>query len=98
MEVIFEKLEGLLEKAEYLEQKTKHLSGENRLLKERVRELEQALETSNKDLRKVSDEVDTAKLATKLVGEAGNGDLEGLKGRIDKLIREIDQCIKVIGD
>ncbi len=98
MEGKFPHLEELLEKAEYLEQKTKQLAGENRFLKEKIRNLEQSLDEKSGVLQKITAEYDTVKLAGKLVGESGNGDLSNLKTRIDKLIREIDLCMKVIGD
>jgi predicted RNase H-like nuclease (RuvC/YqgF family) len=94
---LLEKLQEVGEKADYLTQRSTLLVQENRGLRIRVAELEQALGTKESEIKDLSNKLELAKLARGM--EVGNStQSEELKNKINEYIREIDQCLKLIGD
>lgn len=94
---LLEKLHEVGEKANYLHQKTNLLAEENRNLRLRLLELETSSGEKDSEIRNLSAQLEIAKLAQGL----GKGDLassEEFKNKINDYIREIDQCLKLIGD
>lgn len=97
MKELLEKLQEVGEKADYLTQRSTLLVQENRGLRIRVAELEQALGTKESEIKDLSNKLELAKLARGM--EVGNStQSEELKNKINEYIREIDQCLKLIGD
>lgn len=93
-------LRDLGDKAEYLSQRLSILVEENRSLKAQVAGLESDLEAQAAAHRSLTEQYDMLKLA-RSVGEGsqdGNPEAELLKKKINDYIREIDQCLRLIGD
>ena len=68
-------------------------------LKARIAELEQQLESKEAALAETTEQYELAQLARKLEGSAEDGGrADELKELINEYIREIDQCLKLIGD
>ena len=97
LEAIFTKLNDISEKAEYLLQKTEFLVEENNALKEKILQLKRDLDHKETELAETKDQFETFKLAGR-IGGIGNEDAEELKRKINKYIKEIDQCLKVLGE
>ena len=92
------KLDEIGEKAEYLSQKTADLVEENRSLKAKVASLEQNLSDRTQELDELSNQFEIVKFARNVEGKPGDQQSEELKKKINEYIREIDQCLKLIGD
>ena len=97
MENLLLRLAELGEKSEYLNQKSHALVVENRALQQKVRELEAQIAQQEEAKKNLSEQRDLAKLAT-LVKTRDEAATEELKKKINEYIREIDQCLKLIGD
>ena len=97
METLLAKVVELGEKAEYLNQKSQTLVVENRALHGRIAELEGKVAQQQLELARLSEINELARLARQVEhrDEAAN---EELKRKINDYIREIDQCLKLIGD
>jgi predicted RNase H-like nuclease (RuvC/YqgF family) len=94
---LLEKLQDVGEKADYLTQRSALLVQENRGLRNRVAELEETLGTKESEIKDLTSKLELAKLARGM--EVGNStQSEELKNKINEYIREIDQCLKLIGD
>jgi len=93
-------LQDLGDKAEYLSQRTSDLVDENRSLKAKVAGLEKDLEEKQAAYQLLSEQHDILKLARSV--KEGNGpdneQAEELKKKINDYIREIDQCLRLIGN
>lgn len=96
MNNLLAKLLEIGEKAEYLNQRTELLVAENRSLKARMAELEQQLADRSQALDSLEEQHKIVKLAKSMGGESEHA--EELKRKINEYIREIDQCLKLIGD
>lgn len=72
------------------------LKQENEALSAKVSENEQAIEDLKAKLSQADDDYTSLKMAKML--EITDGDLEGAKARVAKLIREVNKCIAVIND
>ncbi len=97
MENLLTRLAELGEKSDYLNQKSETLVKENRALQAKVQELEARLAQQEQVQKSLTDQRDLAKLAT-LVKSRDEAATEELKKKINEYIREIDQCLKLIGD
>lgn len=97
MENLLTRLAELGEKSDYLNQKLKALVMENRALHRKIQELELRLAEQEKAHQDLVEQRDLAKLAT-LVKNRDEAATEELKKKINEYIREIDQCLKLIGD
>ena len=98
MEGIIHKLTDLSERAEYLNQKTAVLVEENRQLKDRLRLLQQNIAEKNQVVNALQDQYNILKLAKNIEGGDKNENAEELRKKINKYLREIDQCLKLLGD
>jgi hypothetical protein len=94
---LLEKLHEVGEKADYLTQRSMLLVQENRGLKIRVAELEQALGGRELEIKDLHNQLELAKLARGMEG-GNSAQSDELKNKINEYIREIDQCLKLIGD
>ena len=72
------------------------LKKENEALSAKVSENEQAIEDLKAKLSQADDDYTSLKMAKML--EITDGDLEGAKARVAKLIREVNKCIAIISD
>lgn len=97
MEDILTQLQEVFEKSEYLNQKTQSLVEENSNLKQEIRELNDKVKSKDDAIAQLQEKFDTIKLA-KSIGGSGSEDAEELKKKINQYIREIDQCLKVLGE
>lgn len=98
MNELLSRLGEIGEKAEYLHQKSQVLVDENRTLKRRVAELEEALSARDEAYQTLSEQHEIIKLARTVEEGGGNERSEELKQKINEYIREIDQCLRLIGD
>lgn len=97
LKALLEKLQDVGEKAEYLNHRSLQLVQENRNLRHRLLELEADLKAKDGEIRDLTEKLELAKLARGM--EVGNSaQSEELKNKINEYIREIDQCLKLIGD
>jgi chromosome segregation ATPase len=90
------KLEEVAEKAAYLKKKSEELMDTNRQLRQRVQMLESAMAQKEEELHTVKSQYEVLKLARTVEGSE-NENAEELKKKINEYIREIDQCLKLIG-
>ena len=97
MENLLARLAEIGEKADYLNQKSQALVAENRLLNHRILELEGKVQQQQQQLKDLSEQQELAKLA-RLVEHRDEAATEELKKKINDYIREIDQCLKLLGD
>ncbi len=67
---------------------------ENKLLQKEKEELKQTIEEKEKKIKEIENKYNTLKLAKTLT--AANQDVSGVKGKINKLVREIDKCIALL--
>ncbi len=72
------------------------LKQENEALSAKVSENEQAIEDLKAKLSQADDDYTSLKMAKML--EITDGDLEGAKARVSKLIREVNKCIAILSD
>ena len=98
MEGFIHKLTDLRERADYLNQKTNAMVEENRQLKEKVRLLQQNIAEKNQILNELQDQYNILKLAKNIEGGDKTENAEELRKKINKYLREIDQCLKLLGD
>lgn len=96
MKELLARLQEIGEKAEYLNQKSQDLVVENRTLLARVAELEGALEARETEMSTLSEQYEIVKLARNMEGHSDER-AEKIKEKINEYIREIDQCLKLIG-
>lgn len=94
MDALIARLEEVREKAEYLDQKSRILVEENQKLKRRITELEAALVSIKQSSAPLTEASDAGNDAA--AGSLENN--EALKVKINEYIREIDQCLRLIGD
>lgn len=92
------KLDEIGEKAEYLSHRTADLVEENRSLKAKIASLEQVLADRNREFEELNSQYEIVKFARSVEGKPGDEQSEELKKKINEYIREIDQCLKLIGD
>ena len=92
------KLSEILEKADYLGLKTKHLAEENRSLKEKLSKATQDGKVKEQEMEEMRRQFEILKMAKNLGEGGGNEKVDELKSKINEYIREIDQCLKLIGD
>lgn len=97
MENLLARLAEIGEKADYLNQKSQALVQENRVLNTKILELEGKLQQQQQEMRELAEQHDLLKLAKK-VEHRDDAATEELKKKINDYIREIDQCLKLIGD
>jgi len=72
------------------------LKKENEVLSTMVSENEQVIADLNAKLSQADRDYSTLKMAKML--EITDGDLEGAKARVSKLIREVNKCIAILSD
>ena len=72
------------------------LKKENEVLVAMVSENEQVIADLNAKLSQADRDYSTLKMAKML--EITDGDLEGAKARVSKLIREVNKCIPILSD
>lgn len=97
MENLLERLAEIKEKADYLNQKSLALLEENRALNMRIGHLEGKLALQQAQLKELTEQHEIVKLA-KAVETRDDAAMEELKKKINEYIREIDHCLKLIGD
>lgn len=90
------KLEEVAEKAAYLKKKSEELMDTNRQLRSRVQQLETAVAERDEEISTVKNQFEVLKLARTVEGSS-NENTEELRKKINEYIREIDQCLKLIG-
>ena len=98
MKELLVRLGEIGEKAEYLNQKSEMLVEANRALRNRIAELESQLTERNEAFEELSSQHEILKLARKMDGDGENAASEEIKKKINEYIREIDQCLRLIGD
>lgn len=72
------------------------LKKENEVLSTMVSENEQVIADLNAKLSQADRDYSTLRMAKML--EITDGDLEGAKARVSKLIREVNKCIAILSD
>jgi predicted nuclease with TOPRIM domain len=97
VESLLARLAEVGEKADYLNQKSEGLVQENHALRSRIAELEGKLQQQQQEIKDLAAQGELIKLA-KQVGHRDDAATEELKKKINEYIREIDQCLKLIGD
>lgn len=97
MKELLARLEEIGEKSEYLNQKSQVLVEENRALQARVAVLETQLESRDSEMNALAEQYEIVKLARNMDGNSDEK-AEKIKDKINEYIREIDQCLKLIGD
>jgi response regulator RpfG family c-di-GMP phosphodiesterase len=97
VENLLARLAEIGEKADYLNQKSQALVQENRSLHSRIQELERKIVQQQMELKEQAEQHELIKLA-KRVEHRDEAATEELKKKINEYIREIDQCLKLIGD
>lgn len=94
---MLEKLDEISEKAEYLNSRTTDLVAENRSLKSKIATLEEQLAERKEAHSSLSEQFEIIRMARSMEGQNGGEHAEELKQKINEYIREIDQCLKLIG-
>jgi cell division septum initiation protein DivIVA len=97
VENLLARLAEIGEKADYLNQKSQALVQENRSLRNRIAELEGKIRHQQQENKELSEQHEIIKLA-RSVDTRDEDANEELKRKINDYIREIDQCLKLIGD
>ena len=97
MEQLLEKLDEISEKAEYLNSRTSDLVAENRSLKGKIATLEEQLSQKEEAYAGLSEQFEIIRMARSMDSKTGGEHAEELKQKINEYIREIDQCLKLIG-
>lgn len=97
MENLLTRLAEIGEKADYLNQKSQALVEENRALRIRIQQLEGKISQQQNELKDMADQQEMLRLA-RSVEHRDDAATEELKKKINEYIREIDQCLKLIGD
>ncbi|MEM0998103.1 MAG: hypothetical protein AAGN35_13530 [Bacteroidota bacterium] len=96
MKELLARLQEIGEKAEYLNQRSSALLEENRVLVARVAKLEAELAAKSSEMTTLSEQYEIVKLARNMEGGSDER-AEKIKEKINEYIREIDQCLKLIG-
>jgi predicted RNase H-like nuclease (RuvC/YqgF family) len=91
------RLKEIGEKSEYLNQKSQSLVKQNRALQARIAALEKQLQNKDTEISTLAEQYEIVKLARNMDGD-GDERTEKIKDKINEYIREIDQCLKLIGD
>jgi hypothetical protein len=97
VENLLARLAEIGEKADYLNQKSQALVQENQALHGRILELEGKIVQQQVEMKDLAEQHELIKLA-KRVEHRDEAATEELKKKINEYIREIDQCLKLIGD
>jgi predicted nuclease with TOPRIM domain len=97
VENLLVRLAEIGEKADYLNQKSQALVVENRALNSRILELESKIVQQQQEMKDLAEQHELVRLA-KRVEHRDEAATEELKKKINEYIREIDQCLKLIGD
>ena len=97
MENLLTRLAEIGEKADYLNQKSQALVEENRALRIRIQHLEGRITQQLNELKDMAEQQELVRLA-RSVEHRDDAATEELKKKINEYIREIDQCLKLIGD
>jgi hypothetical protein len=97
VENLLTRLAEIGEKADYLNQKSMSLVEENRGLRHRIQQLEGKIVQQQQELKDMAQQHEIVKLA-RLVENRDEAATEELKKKINEYIREIDHCLKLIGD
>lgn len=97
MDQLLARLAEIGEKADYLNQKSQALVVENRSLNRRIQELEGKIQQQQQEMKDLAEQQELIKLARR-VEHRDDDATEELKKKINEYIREIDQCLKLIGD
>jgi hypothetical protein len=97
VENLLTRLAEIGEKADYLNQKSQALVEENRSLRLRIQLLEGKITQQQQELKEMAEQHEIVKLA-RLVEHRDEAATEELKKKINEYIREIDHCLKLIGD
>jgi hypothetical protein len=97
VENLLTRLAEIGEKADYLNQKSMSLVEENRALRQRIQQLEGKIVQQQQELKEMAQQHEIVKLA-RLVENRDEAASEELKKKINEYIREIDHCLKLIGD
>lgn len=101
MDALELKLNEIQEKTEYLGDKTNQLVLENRSLKGKLDEARVQLQEKEllfEELKKQHEILQMARNLGEGTAAETNENTEELKKKINDYIREIDQCLKLIGD
>ncbi len=72
------------------------LKKENQELYEMVEKQDQTIKALNEKMSQSERDYETLKMAKMM--EITDGDLDGAKARVAKLIREVDKCIAILSD
>lgn len=91
------RLADIGEKADYLNQKSLALVEENRALRARIQQLETKIGQQQQEIKDLGAQNELVKLA-RAVEHRDEAATEELKKKINEYIREIDHCLKLIGD
>jgi len=94
---LLDKLDEIGEKAEYLSRRTVDLVAENRSLKSKIAVLEEQLDQRETAHTELEEQFEIIRMAKTMKGEDGGKEAQELKQKINEYIREIDQCLKLIG-
>jgi predicted nuclease with TOPRIM domain len=97
VENLLTRLAEIGEKADYLNQKSQALVEENRALRIRIQHLEGKITQQQNELKDMAEQQELVRLA-RSVEHRDDAATEELKKKINEYIREIDQCLKLIGD
>jgi predicted nuclease with TOPRIM domain len=97
VENLLTRLAEIGEKADYLNQKSQALVEENRVLRNRIQNLEGKIVQQQQEIKDLADQHELVRLA-RSVEHRDDAATEELKKKINEYIREIDQCLKLIGD
>jgi predicted RNase H-like nuclease (RuvC/YqgF family) len=92
-------IDALTSKAATLGQKLSSLAEENRILQNRLEAVQATLTGREEELNELRKQHEILKMARNLhSGDTGDSNTEELKRKINDYIKEIDQCLKLIGD
>ncbi len=97
MENLLTRLAEIGEKADYLNQKSQALVEENRSASHSNPAPGRQDHTTAQELKDIADQHELVRLA-RSVEHRDDAATEELKKKINEYIREIDQCLKLIGD
>ena len=98
MDAIHQQLKEVGEQAEYLFKRMSELVEENKKLKSRLGQLESQVQLNVLETKSLKEKGETIELAKALNSNGPTEASEELKKRINRYIREIDQCLKLINE
>ena len=98
MDAIHQQIKEVGEQAEYLFKRISDLMDENKKLKSRLGKLESQVQENAVETKSLKEKGETIELAKSLNSSGPTEASEELKKRINRYIREIDQCLKLINE